>query len=98
MFEQVQNIGDEIGDEVKKCLSLGIVTSSSFIDVIEWWTTRKDVFPTHYQRAMNYLGTLATSMPSERVNSVTDVSSRPRGNCCHHPYLSRRFACVPGLT
>jgi hypothetical protein len=38
MLEQVQNVGDEIDDEVKKYLSLGVVTSSSFIDVMEWWT------------------------------------------------------------
>ncbi len=70
MFEQVQNVGDEIGDEVEKYLSLGVVTSSSFIDVMEWWTARKDVFPAHYQMATDYLGTPATSTPSERVNSM----------------------------
>jgi len=71
MFEQVQNVGDEIGDEVEKYLSLGVVTWSSFIDVMEWWTARKDVFPAHYQMAADYLGTPATSTPSERVNSMT---------------------------
>jgi len=70
MFEQVQNVDDEISDEVEKYLSLGIVTLSSFIDVMEWWTAQKDVFLAHYQMAANYLGTLATSMPSKRVNSV----------------------------
>ncbi|CAK9215099.1 unnamed protein product [Sphagnum troendelagicum] len=70
MFEQVQNVGDEIGDEVKKYFIFGIVTSSSFIDVMEWWTAREDVFPAHYQMAADYLGTPATSMPSERVNSM----------------------------
>jgi hypothetical protein len=48
MFEQVQNVEDEIDDKVEKYLSLSIVTSSSFIDVMEWWTTRKDVFHVHY--------------------------------------------------
>ncbi len=70
MFEQVQNVGDEIGDEVEKYLSLGVVTSSSFIDLMEWWTARKDVFPAHYQMAADYLGTPATSAPSECVNSM----------------------------
>ena len=70
MFEQVQNVGEEIDDEVEKFLSLGVVTSSSFIDVMEWWMVRKDVFPAHYQMAADYLGTPATSTPSERVNSV----------------------------
>jgi hypothetical protein len=65
MFEQVQNIGDDIGDEVEKYLSLGVVTSSSFINVMEWWTVRKDMFPAHYQMAMDYFG-----MPSERVKSM----------------------------
>ncbi|CAK9226483.1 unnamed protein product [Sphagnum troendelagicum] len=35
MFEQVQNVRDGIDDEVKKYLSLGVVTSPSFIDVME---------------------------------------------------------------
>ncbi len=70
MFKQVQNIGDKIGDEVKKYLSLGVVTSSLFIDVMEWWMAWKYVFPAHYQMAMDYLGTLITSTPSECVNSV----------------------------
>ncbi len=48
MFEQMQNIGDEISDEVEKYLNLGVITSSSYIDVMEWWTMRKDVFPAHY--------------------------------------------------
>jgi hypothetical protein len=70
MFEQVQNIGDEISDEVEKYLSLGVVTSWSFIDVMEWWTVQKDVFPAHYQMAADYLGTPATSTRSEHVNSM----------------------------
>jgi hypothetical protein len=70
MFEQVQNVGDEIDDEVEKYFSLGIVTSSSFIDMMEWWTTWKDMFLAHYQMATNYLGTPVTLTPSERMNSV----------------------------
>ena len=70
MFEHMQNIGEEIGDEVEKYLSLGIVTSSSFIDVMEWWVERKDVFPAHYQVAADYFGMPATLTPSERVNNV----------------------------
>jgi hypothetical protein len=41
MFKQVQNVGDEIDDEVKKYLNLGVIKSSSFIDVLEWWIARK---------------------------------------------------------
>ncbi|CAM6015966.1 unnamed protein product [Sphagnum balticum] len=70
MFEQVQKVGDEINDEVEKYLSLGVITSSSFINVMEWWTAWKDVFPAHYQMAVDYLGTPAMSTPSKRVNSV----------------------------
>jgi hypothetical protein len=70
MFEQVQNVGGEIGDEVEKYLNLGVVTSSSFIDVMEWWMARKDVFPAHYHMAVDYLGTPATLTPSERVNNM----------------------------
>jgi hypothetical protein len=70
MFKQVQNVGDEIDNEVEKYLSLSVVTSSSFIDVMEWWTAWKDVLLAHYQMATDYLGTLATLTPSERVNSV----------------------------
>ncbi|CAK9222137.1 unnamed protein product [Sphagnum troendelagicum] len=70
MFEQMQNIGDEIGDEVEKYLNLGVITSSSYIDVMEWWTMRKDVFPAHYQMAVDYLGMPAMLTPSEHVNSV----------------------------
>jgi hypothetical protein len=70
MFEHVQNVGDEIGDKVEKYLSLGVVTLSSFIDMMEWWMAWKDVFFAHYQMAADYLGTPATSMPSERMNSV----------------------------
>ncbi|CAK9256442.1 unnamed protein product [Sphagnum jensenii] len=70
MFKQVQNVGDEIGDEVKKYMGLGVVTSSLFIDMMEWWTTRKDVFPAHYHMAADYLGMPATSTPSKCVNSM----------------------------
>jgi hypothetical protein len=94
----VQNVGDEIGDEVEKYFSLGVVTSSSFIDVMEWWTARKDVFPAHYQMAADYLGTPATLTPSERVNSMAGRESQPRGKRCHRLCLSKQCACVLGLT
>jgi hAT family C-terminal dimerisation region len=57
-------------DEVDRYLSMGLVVSQSFIDIIQWWMARKDVLPAHYQMAMDYLGTPATSTPSERVNSM----------------------------
>jgi hAT family C-terminal dimerisation region len=59
-----------VNDEVEKYLTIGNVTSQSFLDVVQWWMARKDVLPAHYQMAMDYLGTPATSTPSERVNSM----------------------------
>ena len=57
-------------DEVDKYLTMGLVVSQSFIDVVQWWMARRDVLPAHYQMAMDYLATPATSTPSERVNSM----------------------------
>jgi len=68
--KQVQNMGDEIGDKVEKYFNLGVVTLSSFIDVMEWWTAWKDVFPAHYQMVVDYLGTPAMSAPLERMNNM----------------------------
>jgi hAT family C-terminal dimerisation region len=59
-----------LGDEVDRYLAMGIVEAESFIDVIQWWIARKDKLPAHYHMAMDYLGTPATSTPSERVNSM----------------------------
>ncbi len=105
MFEQLQNVGDEIGDQVKKYLSLGVVTSSSFIDMMEWWTVRKDAFPAHYQMATDYLGTPATSMPSKRVNSMAGrefiaakqslSSSVFIQTMCLHSWIDARVIKVP---
>jgi hypothetical protein len=50
---------------------MGIAHSLSFIDVIQWKKTQKEMLPVHYQMAMDFRGTPATSMPSERVNSMT---------------------------
>jgi hypothetical protein len=57
-------------DEVDRYLAMGKVVSQSFIDIVQWWMGRKNVLPAHYQMAMDYLGTPATSTPSERVNSM----------------------------
>ena len=59
-------------DEVDRYLDMGITVShQSFINVVQWWIVRKDVLPGHYQMAMDYLATPATSTPSERVNSIS---------------------------
>jgi hypothetical protein len=42
-----------------------------FIDVLSWWSTRKESLSGHYQMAMNYHGMPTTSTPSERVKSGT---------------------------
>ncbi|CAM6059074.1 unnamed protein product [Sphagnum tenellum] len=41
-----------------------------FIDILSWWSARKELLPSHYQMAMDYHIMLATSTPSEQVNSV----------------------------
>ncbi len=70
MFEQVQNVRDEINNEVEKYFSLSIVTLSSFIDMMESWTVWKDVFPAHYQMAADNFGTPTRLTTSKHVNSV----------------------------
>ena len=64
------NNDDPISDKVDRYLGMGIVMSTSFIDVIQWWMACKDVLPAHFQMAMDYLRTPANSTPSERVNSM----------------------------
>ena len=50
---------------------MGVAVLQSFIDVVQWWKGRKDELPAHYQMAMDYLATPATSTPSEQVNSMS---------------------------
>jgi hAT family C-terminal dimerisation region len=57
-------------DEVERYLAMGIVVSHVFIDVVQYWIGRKEQLPGHYHMAMDFLGTPATSTPSERVNST----------------------------
>jgi hypothetical protein len=47
-----------------------VVVSQTFIDVVQWWMARKEQLPAHYHMAMDYLGTPATSKPSERANCM----------------------------
>jgi hypothetical protein len=49
---------------------MGVVQLQSVIDVIQWWNARKETLRAHYQMAMDYLGTPASSTPSERVKSL----------------------------
>jgi hAT family C-terminal dimerisation region len=64
------NIAAFPGDEVDEYLAYGAVNASKFIDVLQWWSTRKNALPALYNMTMDYLGTPATSTPSERVNSA----------------------------
>jgi hAT family C-terminal dimerisation region len=59
-----------VHDEFDPYLTMGLVVSQSFIDIVQWWMARKDVLPVHFQMAIDYLGTPATSTPFERVNSM----------------------------
>jgi hAT family C-terminal dimerisation region len=65
------NIAAFPGDEVDDCLAYGAVNASKFINVIQCWSARKNALPALYNMAMGYLGTPATSTPSESVNSVS---------------------------
>jgi hAT family C-terminal dimerisation region len=58
------------GDEVECFLSMGIVTSTTFIDVVQWWAARKEVLPAHYQMSCDYLGIPAMSTSCDRANSA----------------------------
>ncbi len=69
MFQSQRNVGGN-DNEVDQYLSIGIVQSSGFIDVLLWWSARKESLLGHYQMAMDYHGTPTTSTPSERVNST----------------------------
>ena len=57
-------------DEVERYLAMGIVVSHVFIVVVQYWIGRKEQLPGHYHMAMDFLGTPATSTPSERVKSM----------------------------
>jgi hypothetical protein len=69
MFQPQHGVGGN-GNEVDQYLSIGIVQSSGFIDILSWWSAQKELLPGRYQMAMDYHGTPATSTPSERVNSA----------------------------
>jgi hypothetical protein len=69
MFQLQRDVGGN-GDEVDQYLSIDVVQSSGFIDVLSWWSAWKESLPGHYQMAMDYHGTPATSTPSKRVNSA----------------------------
>jgi hAT family C-terminal dimerisation region len=62
--------GVSAADEVEWYLAMGIVISHVFIDVVQYWIGWKEKLPGHYHMAMDFLGTLATSTPLERVNSM----------------------------
>jgi hypothetical protein len=69
MFQPQRGVGGN-GDKVDQYLSIGIVQSSRFINVLSWWSARKESLSGHYQMAMDYHGTLAMSTPSKWVNNA----------------------------
>jgi hypothetical protein len=69
MFQPQHGVGGN-SDEVDQYLSIGIVQSSGFIDVLSWWSAQKESLPGHYQMAMDCHGTPAMSTPLERVNNA----------------------------
>jgi hypothetical protein len=47
MFQPQRGVGGN-GDEVNQYLSISVVQSSGFIDVLLWWSARKELLPGHY--------------------------------------------------
>jgi hypothetical protein len=70
MFQPQRGVGGN-SDEVDQYLSIDVVQSSRFIDVLSWCSARKESLSGHYQMAMDYHGMPTTSTPSEWVNSAT---------------------------
>jgi hypothetical protein len=71
MFQSQHSV-DGNGDKVDQYLSIGVIQSSRFIDVLSWWSAWKESLSGHYQMAMDYHETPTTSTLSERVNSAAD--------------------------
>jgi hypothetical protein len=69
MFQPQHDIGGN-GDKVDQYLSISVVQSVGFIDILSWWSAQKELLLGHYKMAMDHHGTLATSTPLERVKSV----------------------------
>ncbi|CAM6016384.1 unnamed protein product [Sphagnum balticum] len=69
MFQPQRGVSGN-GNEVDWYLSIGVVKSSGFIDILSWWLARKELLPNHYQMAMDYHETPATLTPTERVNNA----------------------------
>ncbi|CAM6073782.1 unnamed protein product [Sphagnum tenellum] len=70
MFQPQRDVSGN-DNEVDQYLSISVVQSSGFIDILSWWSTRKELLTGHYQMAMDYHETSATSTPSKRVNNAT---------------------------
>jgi len=69
MFQLQRGVGGN-GNKVDQYLLIDVFQSSGFIDILSWWSTRKELLPGHNKMAMDYHETLATSTPSKRVNSA----------------------------
>jgi hypothetical protein len=69
MFQPHRNVSGN-DDEVDQYLSIGVVQSLGFIDVLSWWSAQKESLPGHYQMAMDYHGTSTMSTSSEQVNNA----------------------------
>ncbi|CAK9257438.1 unnamed protein product [Sphagnum jensenii] len=78
MFQPQRGVGGN-GNKVDQYLSIGVVQSSGFIDILSWWSARKELLSGHYQMAMDYHGTSATSTPSERVKALSRRLYRNHG-------------------
>lgn len=71
MFEHPQDNTVVIGNKVDQYLNMGIVITSTFIDVMQCWTAYKELLLTHYQMAADYLGSPTTSTLLKCINNTT---------------------------
>jgi hAT family C-terminal dimerisation region len=92
------NVSAFRGDEVDDYLAYGAVNASKFMDVLQWWSARKNALPALYTVTMDYLGTPATSTPSERVNSAAGREFTSARQSLSSSISSRRCACDRGWT
>jgi hAT family C-terminal dimerisation region len=96
LFEQSQAAGIP-RDEVDEYLSIGAVNANGFIDVLSWWSVRKNNLPRHYQMAIDFFGTSATSTPSA-LTAPRDASTPAPGSPYRTRSSSRQCAYVHGWT
>jgi hypothetical protein len=73
MFQPQRDVGFN-GNEVDQYLSIDIVKSSGFIDILSWWSARKESLPGHYCHGLRYfLIFLAMSWPKIFLDTFGNI-------------------------